>query len=204
MSAMISEPETYFRQFAPMRNDLLKKMEDEAQREQIPIIGPFVGELLFILARAARARKILELGTAIGYSTLFLAEACASAQGTVVTLEMNPQMAARAEANFRQAGLEGIIELKMGDAFEVLESIHNQFDMIFMDIEKLDYIRALPHCRRLLARGGLLVADNTGFSDADAFNRAIAADAGFRSMQLLAFLPLHSPEKDGLCIALRL
>jgi predicted O-methyltransferase YrrM len=117
---------------------------------------------------------------------------------------MDSQMAARAKANFRLAGLQGIIDLKIGDAFEALDLILDEFDMIFLDVEKLDYLRALPHCRRLLAQGGLLVADNTAFSDADAFNRAIAADDDFRSIQLFGFLPLHSPEKDGLCIALRL
>jgi caffeoyl-CoA O-methyltransferase len=203
VSTMISAPEAYFRQFAPKRSDLLLKMEQEARQEAIPIIGPFVGELLFILARSARARKILELGTAIGYSALYLAEACTSVQGKVVTLERDPQMAARAKANFRLAGLEASIELKLGDAIEVLDSMRETFDMVFLDVDKADYIRALPHCRRLLVSGGLLLADNTGFSDADAFNRAIAADADFRSVPLFAFLPLHSPEKDGLCIALR-
>lgn len=58
-------------------------------------------------------------------------------------------------------------------------------------------------CRRLLKKGGLLVADNVGFKDADAFNRTVFASQEWKSVNLLAFLPLHSPEKDGLCLALR-
>jgi predicted O-methyltransferase YrrM len=77
------------------------------------------------------------------------------------------------------------------------------FDLIFMDIEKADYARALPECHRLLRRGGLLVADNVAFPDADAFNRAIFKDPGWQPVALFAFLPGHSPERDGLCLALR-
>jgi predicted O-methyltransferase YrrM len=76
-------------------------------------------------------------------------------------------------------------------------------DLVFMDIEKADYIRALPHCHRLLKPGGLLVADNVGFKDADAFNRAIATDPRWTSASLFSFLPGHSPEMDGICLALR-
>ena len=76
-------------------------------------------------------------------------------------------------------------------------------DFVFMDIEKADYIRALPHCHRLLKPGGLLFADNVGFKDADAFNRAIVTDPGWTSASLFSFLPGHSPEMDGICLALR-
>ena len=76
-------------------------------------------------------------------------------------------------------------------------------DLIFVDIEKADYVRVLPVCRRLLRPGGLLVADNVAFPDADPFNQAIIGDEGWRPVSILAFLPRHSPEKDGLCLALR-
>jgi predicted O-methyltransferase YrrM len=81
--------------------------------------------------------------------------------------------------------------------------MEEMFDYIFMDIEKQDYIRALPDCERLLVKGGLLVADNVGFKDADAFNRAMSENPAWRSVTLFSFLPLHSPEKDALCLALR-
>lgn len=77
------------------------------------------------------------------------------------------------------------------------------FDFIFMDIEKEDYSRALPHCQKLLRKGGLLVADNVGFRDADGFNRAITHRPQWRSVSLFSFLPLHSPENDAICVALR-
>jgi len=81
MSDIIDHPETYFRRFLPEREPLLLELEEEAKREDIPIVGPFVGELLHILARVTRAERILELGTATGYSTIFLARAFSSDSG---------------------------------------------------------------------------------------------------------------------------
>ena len=80
----------------------------------------------------------------------------------------------------------------------------NQADMVFMDIEKEDYLGMLPHCTRIVRPGGLLLADNVGFADADPFNRALYESPSWRSVSLYAFLPEHSPEMDGLCMAARI
>jgi caffeoyl-CoA O-methyltransferase len=204
MAPMIKDPETYFRQFIPPRSALLKELEKEASQEDIPIIGPVVGELLFILARIIRAEKILELGTAIGYSAIFLSQAFESVKGQLITIENDPTMAQRAQKNFQRAGLDKLIEIRVGDGIEVIKTISTPFDLIFMDIDKVDYNRALSHCGRLLRKNGLLVADNVGFEDADPFNASIYASKAFRLVSLYSFLPLHSPEKDGICFALRL
>jgi predicted O-methyltransferase YrrM len=201
---MIPEPETYFRQFVPARDALLRELEKEAQREEIPIVGPMVGELLYILARAMQAGRILELGTATGYSTIYFANACSAPGGRVITLEIDQDMADRARVNMKKAGLDHLVEIRVGDALEEIAALQGPFDLIFLDIEKVDYIRTLPHCLRLLRKGGLLVADNIGFNDADEFNHAIANHPQWRAVHLLSFLPLHSPEKDGLCLALRI
>ena len=204
MSVLIKNPEKYFRQFIPKRSALLRELEEEAFREDIPIVGPVVGELLFILARIIRAERILELGTATGYSTIFLAEAFENLKGQIVTLENDPVMAARARKNFKRAGVEEQVKIRVSDALEEIKTIPPPFDLIFMDIEKIDYYAALPYCRDLLRQNGLLVADNVGFEDADLFNTAIFSSNEFRPVSLFSFLPLHSPEKDGLCLALRL
>jgi predicted O-methyltransferase YrrM len=203
MSDIIDNPEEYFSQFVPVRDPLLSELEAEACKEQIPITGPLVGELLYVLVRATRARRILELGTATGYSAIFLARACRILNGSVMTLENDRAMAARARENIQRAGLENNIEVRFGDALIEISYIDGIFDFIFIDIEKEDYIRALPHIERLLKKGGLLVADNVGFKDAHEFNRAITESHSWRPVSLFAFLPLHSPEHDGLCIALR-
>ena len=200
---MVDNPETYFSKQVPDRDSLLIKLEEEAQNENIPIVGPVVGELLFMLACITQAKRILELGTATGYSAIFLARACQTYDGKVVTLENNQEMASRAQQNFQKAGLQDHIEIRLGDAVAELSRLTDEYDFIFMDIEKKDYIRALPHCEKLLKIGGLLFADNIGFKDADPFNQTIAKSQQWRSVSLFAYLPLHSPEHDGLCLAMR-
>ena len=203
MSAIVENPESYFRQFVSDRGPLLLELEEEAQRKSIPIVGPVVGELLFILARAAAAKTILELGTASGYSAIFLARACENLNGRVITLEQDPAMAEKALKNFKTAGLEKHIEIRVCDALQEISKMTTLFDFIFMDIEKEDYARALPDCQKLLKKGGLLVVDNVGFKDADKFNHVIAHHPEWRTVSLFSFLPLHSPENDGICLALR-
>jgi len=203
MSRIVDEPEAYFSQFTRKDDPLLQELELEAETEHIPIVGPVVGELLFILSRTSGARSILELGTATGYSTIFLARACALNAGVLTTLEHEPAFAARARKNLERAGLASRTNVLCGDAFAELPRMKGEFDLIFMDIDKGDYARALPQCRRLLRPGGLLVADNVAFPDADPFNREIFNDGGWRPVSLFAFLPGHSPERDGLCLALR-
>jgi predicted O-methyltransferase YrrM len=201
---MVSDPQSYFKQWIPSRPDLLQGLEAEAREEHIPIIGPVLGQLLFILARLAQAKDICELGTATGYSTIHLADACSQNNGRVVTIEHDPAMAARARNNIAKAGLAEFVEIRNQDAIDALSNLNDPMDLVFMDIEKQDYIRALPFCKTILRSGGLLVADNTGFKDADSFNRAIYNDPGWRVINLWAFWPGHSPHHDGLCLALKL
>jgi len=202
MSPMIPDLENYFRGFIPRRDALLVELEAEAARESIPIVGPVVGETLYILARVAGAKNILELGTATGYSAIYLARAL-SPEGKVITLELNDAMARRARANFTRAGLAERIEVRVGQALDLMGAMSETFDLIFLDIDKESYLPALPHCRRVLKVGGLLVADNVGFAGADPFNREIFQQSAWRAVHLLAWLPQHSPEKDGLSLALR-
>lgn len=203
MSKMIVDMESHFRGLVPPGDDLLEELEQEAAREGIPIVGPVVGELLFLLARISGARRILELGTATGYSAIHLARGCQPQGGKVITLELDEVTAQRAGENFRRAGLEANIEVRVGEALSLLPVLGGGFDLIFLDINKEAYLTALPECQRLVKIGGLLVADNTGFQDAAVFNQAIAQLRQWRAVNLLCFLPRHSPENDGLCLALR-
>jgi len=203
MSRMIPDLEGAFRKFVPARDDILLELEEEARQENIPIIGPVVGELLYILARAIKAERILELGTATGYSAIYLARACQETMGKLVTLEQDVAMARRAQANFERAGLGSRVEVKVGDALGEMEKMDGPFDFVFMDIDKEDYLPVLTLCHGLLRKGGLMVVDNVGFQGAGDFNRAISESAQWETVHLLSFLPLHSPEKDGLCLALR-
>jgi len=201
--AMITDLEGHFRGLVPPRRELLRRLEEEAARERIPIVGPVVGELLFILATAMGARDILELGTATGYSTIYLAEAAAAVGGRVISLEWDAEMARRARENLVAAGLGTHAEVRLGAAQELLGNLSGPFDLAFMDIDKEGYLPALPGIQRLLRLGGLLVVDNTGFAGAADFNAALRQDQRWRSVQLLSFLPQHSPEQDGLALAVK-
>jgi caffeoyl-CoA O-methyltransferase len=204
MSKMIPDLEDYFRGLVPESDALLLELEEEATRENIPIVGPVVGQLLFILARATGAARILELGTATGYSGIFLGRAGAGNQGRVITLEHDEAMADRARANLARAGLSEVVEVRVGEALKLMAEMSGPFDLVFLDIDKESYLPALTHCRRLLKIGGLLVADNVGFSGAAAFNQEILQNPAWGAVHLLSLLPRHSPEQDGLALAVRL
>jgi predicted O-methyltransferase YrrM len=204
MPDVVERPEEYFRELVPERSELLIRLEEEAGREGIPIVGPVVGELLYILARAIDARRIVELGTATGYSAIYLAGALARTNGRLVSVEHDDRMAARARLNVETAGLSEFVDVRVGDAARSIAELEAGVDMIFLDIEKEDYEPVLGQCRRLLRSGGLLVADNVAFEKSDPFNRRIRSEAGWRTVSIFGFLPQHSPEHDGLCLALRL
>jgi caffeoyl-CoA O-methyltransferase len=203
MGNMIEDLEGHFRTLVPGRDALLLGLEEEARREGIPIVGPMVGHLLYLLVRALQGRKVLELGTATGYSAIFLGRACRENGGRLVTLEWDPGMAARAKANLQRDELSHLAEVRVGSARELMEAMEESYDLIFMDLDKEYYLPALSSCRRLLRPGGLLVVDNVGFRGAESFNKKISTDPDWLAVPLLAFLPGHSPERDGLMIALR-
>jgi len=204
MGKMIEDPEEYFRQFIPPRDEILLTLEEEAEREKIPIIGPVMGQLLTILVRAVKARKVLELGTAIGYSAIYLARGFDSFDCQLISLEKDPGLAERARRNLRKAGIEKGVEIRGGEALRLMESLEDGFDFIFMDIDKEGYLSLLPECRRLLRAGGLLMTDNVAFTASQEFNQEIFSQSQWQTLHLLSFLPGHSPERDGWSMALRL
>ncbi|WP_448508026.1 O-methyltransferase [Immundisolibacter sp.] len=198
---MIPDLEGYFRrQTRPQRAELTQ-LAIAAAADGISTIGPLLGNLLALLARFGGTRRVLDLGAGNGYSTLYMAQGMAG-EGEIVALECDPRRAVAARHNLADCDVK--INVLIGAAQEVLPGLRAPFDLILLDIDKTEYLYALDHCARLLRPGGLLVADNTGFADAEPFNAALAADARFRSVNLLCLLPGHSPEQDGVALAVRL
>ncbi|MBN2055673.1 O-methyltransferase [bacterium] len=202
MGKTVPDPKSYFMGFIPSRDRLLLEMEAEALREGIPIIGPVVGEFLHILIRTSKAKRILDLGTATGYSAIYLARA-AGPDGMVVTVERDEFLSVRAWANIERAGLGGCVDIQVGAAGRIMKKLKPPFDLIFLDIDKHEYDGVLPHCHRLLHNGGLLVCDNVSFATAAAFNREVFNNGNWRTVHLFSFLPMHSPEDDALCLAMK-
>ncbi len=203
MSRRTTYPEEYYNQFIPTGDAVLLEVEAEARRLGIAIVGPVVGELLFILARLSGAKRILELGTSLGYSGIFLARACELTGGRVMTLEANQSLAMMARNNFQRATVNHVVDLTVGEALDKLTYMEEKFDFIFLDLDQKNYKRALSHCQRLLRRGGLLVASSGGGGETEEFDQAVSHRNEWRAVQLFSYLPFHTPEWDRLCLALR-
>lgn len=147
----------YLRDLLPKRNGIMGELEAFAKEYQVPISQPETMKLLEVLIRLGRVQSVLEVGCAIGYSAIGMAEAGCE---KIDTIEISADAARVARANFEKAGLSNRIRLFEGDAKEVLPTLSGSYDMIFMDAAKAQYQGFFPHCMRLLKTGGLLVSDN--------------------------------------------
>jgi predicted O-methyltransferase YrrM len=152
------EQEGYLDRLLPPRDALLAEMEELARREQVPISDPEVGRLLGILARSSGARRILEVGTAIGYGTLCLARGAAEAH--VVSLDVDAGRLEAARGFLVRGGVADRVELLCGDALTLLSGLSGPFDLAYVDAVKSDYRRYLDLLLPQLRVGGLVVCDN--------------------------------------------
>ena len=199
----------YIDSLANRGGDPLSAIETEGLRDDWPIVGAAEGSFLHILAKAVRARRILELGTAIGYSGTWFARALPP-DGELITVEADPETAKIAEANLARTGARDRVRILVGRAEEVLEDLKGPFDLIFVDVNKEGYPAVLEPCVRRLRVGGLLVTDNVLWGGAVAddkdrsrdtaairtYNRRLAHDP----RMLVSILP----ERDGVSVALKL
>ncbi len=135
-------------------------MEEYAETNNVPIIGPLVGRLLYNLARTSQSKKVLEIGTAIGYSGIWLARAIAPVKGSLTTIDMNPQRVKIAQKNLAEAGLDQSVKVIEGNALEILPTLKDEYDFVFLDSDKDVYPDAFKMSIPLLRKGGLFVADN--------------------------------------------
>lgn len=149
----------YLRETIPEQTGHIAEMERFAKENEVPISQPESIRLVEVLLKIAGAKKILELGTAIGYSAIRMTNACG---GEVVTVELSEEMAAEAEKNFELAGVCDKVTLIKGDARQVLAEMPGEeiFDVIFVDAAKGQYMEFFAHCERLLKKGGVLISDN--------------------------------------------
>jgi predicted O-methyltransferase YrrM len=136
-------------------------------------ITPDTGQLLRILVRATGARRILEVGTSNGYSTMWLAWAATETDGHVTTLEHLSEKVDLAQANFERSGLVPWITIRLGVALETLATLDGPFDLIFLDADRANYLAYLDLLLPLLKVGGLLVTDNV-VSHADQLTEFLA------------------------------
>jgi predicted O-methyltransferase YrrM len=198
----------YLYSMLPKRAAVLAEMEEYAGQHDIPIVGPAVARVLQQLALTINAKTVFELGSAIGYSTIWWAQAVGE-KGRVVYTDSNPKNVERARGYFERAGVAGRVKLCTGDALEVLSEQKEQYDVIFNDVDKEDYPRVLRLVSPRLRKGGLFITDNALWSGRVAeknpkdsrtkaileFNRLLYGSQDFFTTIL--------PIRDGLAVALK-
>lgn len=205
----ILEPavEGYVNALLPPRDPILREMERYAAKHNVPIVGPACARVIFQLARLIQARRVFEMGSAIGYSTLWLARAVGP-NGTVFYTDSDPANARRAEECFRRAGVLDRVRVLVGDALKLLELTEGQFDLVFNDVDKVQYPKVLKLAAPRVRPGGLFISDNVLWSGKVAAPLA-PDDAATRAIRMFNsrlyrskdFLTTVIPLRDGLAVA---
>ena len=155
--------EDYVYSLLPPRDEVLAEMESLAAEKDIPIVGPAVGRVLAQYAMIAGAKTVFEMGSAIGYSTIWWASAIGKG-GQVFYTDGDQRNAEQARRYFQRAGVSDRITVKVGDALELLSEQKQEFDIIFNDVDKDDYPRVLRLAIPKLRKGGLFITDNVLWS----------------------------------------
>jgi len=198
----------YLYAMLPKRDEVLAEMEDYATEHNIPIVGPAVARVLAQLAMMINAGTVFELGSAIGYSTIWWAQAVGEG-GRVIYTDGDSNNAERARGYFARAGVAHRITLHIGDALEFLSEQKEEFDIIFNDVDKDDYPRVLRLIAPRLRKGGLFITDNVLWSGRvaeknpqDARTRAIL-EFNRKLSDAKEFYTTILPIRDGLAVALK-
>jgi caffeoyl-CoA O-methyltransferase len=200
----------YLDGLVPLRAARLAELEAEARRTDFPIIGPATGHLCYLLTRLTGARQVFELGSGFGYSTAWFARAVKeNGGGTVHHVVWDDDLSRAARENLSALGLADVVRFHVGEAVATLASATGPFDIVFNDIDKQDYPKALDIIATKLKAGGLLLADNMLWSGRildgrdrtkatrgiREFTRRVQADPRWISSVI--------PIRDGLLVAYR-
>lgn len=195
----------YLHPFVRRPNPYLATLEEDASARRVPIIGPWGGQMLAILARSIQANRMLELGAATGYSAIWLAAATTAWNGQVTTIDQDITRVQEARQNVEQAGLSAQVTIVHGTAIPTLQELDGHFDLIFNDI--LYYLQdvqeaqqLLDACVQLLRRGGLLLSDNAlrGGRVMDTTH-----DAGTQATKAFTEGLLQHPQMDAALVPIR-
>ena len=204
---MITDPgvENYLYALLPPSGPVLEEMEREAAARKVPIVGPAVARLFRLLAELCGAKRVFELGSAIGYSTIWWAQAV-GAEGEVFYTDSSADNAREAAGYCRRAGVEERVRILQGEALALFDATPGEFDIVFLDLNKDQYAEALRRAVPRIRPGGLLVADNVLWRGLVAlppqtpetaamaeFNRRLYADPRLE--------PVILPLRDGVAVA---
>lgn len=200
--------EAYLMSLLPARDPVITEMEKFARRNNVPIVGPAVARLLSLVIQISGARQIFEMGSAIGYSTIWLARA-AGPRAEVYYTDSSSENAARAKEYFRRAGVTKRIRVQVGDALALLQREKRPFDIVFCDIDKHQYPEAFRIALPRLKHGGLLIADNTLWHGRVASKAKTKETRGIQKFNNMVYAsrklyPVIVPLRDGVAICRKL
>jgi caffeoyl-CoA O-methyltransferase len=159
----VPEVEDYLYAMLPPRDEVLTEMEADAAKNDVAIVGPAVARVLYQLAVISGAKKVFEMGSAIGYSTIWWARGVGEG-GKVIYTDGDPKRADQARRYFERAGVSQRIVVRVGEALEFLSEEKEQYDIIFNDVDKVDYPRVFRLALPRLKSGGLFITDNVLWS----------------------------------------
>jgi len=198
--------ERYIYNLLPESPSILPELEQVAKERHVPIVGPLVGRFLYILARASRAGRVLEIGTAIGYSAIWFGLAIKQHKGTVITVEIDENTANEARRNIARAKLQRTIRVINGSGLQVVPKLKGRFDIVFIDDSKENYPKYLEMCTNKLNKNGLLIADNALWSGKVALeskSEDALAIAKFNELLAKKMSSVIIPARDGLAIGIK-
>ena len=187
--------EDYIRALIPNSKGSLKELEEFAKDNSVPIVQKETAKFLEFMISMKKPMRILELGTAIGYSATLMYEA-AGTKPHITTIERDDSMIKYAKENFMKLGLQDKITIKQGDCLEILESLSEPYDLIFMDAGKGHYNHFLPHCIRLLKNDGIIIADNVLFRGMVASKELVKRRKITIVKRMRTYLDLVSSDED--------
>lgn len=204
------EVDKYIYDLLPERDPVVREIEAYAAEHRVPIIGPAVARLLTLLVQVSGATRIFEMGSAIGYSTIWLARA-AGPKAQIFYTDGDPENARRAQEYFKTAGVAKRIKVQVGNALDLVKKTPGKFDFVFNDVDKHQYPDALRAALPKLKRGGLFVTDNTLWSG-KAARPAPPEDKDTRGVQEFNRLvysskdlfPVLIPLRDGVTVCRKL
>ncbi len=151
---------SYINSLEKENSPVLEEIEKEARKDGVPIIRKEMESFLRVMLSIKKPMRILELGTAVGYSAILMSE-CINEKGQIITIENYDKRIPIAKENIKKAGRENVIKLLEGDAMEIMPNLESdQFDFVFMDAAKAQYIHFLPEVLRLMKKDGVLITDN--------------------------------------------
>jgi predicted O-methyltransferase YrrM len=199
--------EQYIHRVAPVSPPPLDEMEAYARENGFPIIGPLVGRLLQQLVIMTNAKRIIELGSGYGYSALWMAMVLPS-DGEIICTDGDAENERRAESYFQRAGVQTMIDFRVGDALELFAEVPGPFDLVLNDIDKEGYPDTIEPVKRKLRQGGVFVTDNLLWS-----GRVLGPDDAESTRGVLEFtrrlyddedlLTSIVPIRDGVSLAVK-